>query len=560
MLFNRSTEPIIVQLPVRAWCRGIMLDLLNDNQQIPIIDGVLTVKLQPLTGKVLLQLEKNSFPRQAGVLMHPTSLPSSFGIGDLGAEAYKFIDFLHNSKQTLWQVLPLNPVGYGHSPYQCLSAFAGNHLLISLKNLVSKDLLTEKTVEDCPTFDDSRVKFDEVKAYKEELLHIAFMKFKQKNVSLIYKKFVMDNSFWLTDYALFMALKKNFKEQAWNLWPQEIAARQKAIMEKYQLLLSDEIAFHKFLQFEFANQWQELKQYATTNNIKIIGDIPIFVAHDSSDVWANQQLFDLDETGSPLTVAGVPPDYFSMTGQLWGNPHYRWAEMAKDDYLWWRQRLQVLCKLVDIVRVDHFRGFEAFWEIPAKAETAIIGRWVKGPGAQFFSVLQNHLGMLPFIVEDLGFITHEVDELKQQFYFPGTKVLQFSFNYGESGRCATFSCEKNNALYTGTHDNDTTKGWYDKMLAEEPELANCVQQCLERELGADNGIAEPICWKLVELTYKSNANTVIIPLQDLLYLGSEARMNLPGTVGSNWNWRYNKEALTNELSDKLAVLMKKYQR
>ena len=560
VLFNRSTETITVQLPVRAWCHGIMLDLLIDNQQIPIVDGVLTVTLLPLEGKLLLQLEKDAFPRQAGVLLHPTSLPSSFGIGDLGEGAYDFVDFLHNSKQTLWQILPLNPVGYGNSPYQCLSAFAGNHLLISLTKLVSQGLLKEEVIKDHPIFDNNKVEFDKVRGYKEERLQRAFVNFKQQNTSLLYKKFVMDNSFWLTDYALFMALKKNFKQQAWNLWPQEIASRQKTIMEKYQILLADEIAYHKFLQFVFASQWQELKEYTNAYNIKIIGDIPIFVAHDSSDVWANQQMFDLDETGTPVTVAGVPPDYFSMTGQLWGNPHYKWGEMVKDDYHWWRQRLQAILQQADIIRVDHFRGFEAFWEIPAEAETAVSGRWVKGPGTHFFSVLEKYLGKLPFIVEDLGFITHEVDDLKHEFYFPGTKVLQFSFHFSESGCYATFSCEKNSVLYTGTHDNDTTKGWYDKWLVGEPMLAQCVESCLERELGTHHGESEPFCWRLVEFTYESNANTVIVPLQDLLCLSSEARMNFPGTIGNNWNWRYQAGVLTSELSGKLASLVKKYQR
>jgi len=560
VLFNRSVETITLQLPVRTLCHGIMLDLLNDSQQIPIINGVLSVCLQPLEGKVLLQLEKNAFPRQAGVLMHPTSLPSSFGIGDLGPEAYEFVDFLHSSKQTLWQVLPLNPVGYGHSPYQCLSAFAGNHLLISLNKLVDIGLLPAEKIKNCPVFDSDRVEFDKVKAYKEQLLYMAFTNFKQKELSHIYKKFVIDNSFWLTDYTLFMALKKNFKEQAWNLWPSEIASREKVIMEKYQLLLADEIAYHTFLQFMFTNQWSELKQYAGIHNIKIVGDIPIFVAHDSSDVWANQHLFDLNEACSSQTVAGVPPDYFCETGQLWGNPHYKWGEMAKDDYHWWRQRFQVLLRLVDIIRVDHFRGFEAFWEIPANAETAVSGRWVKGPGAHFFNALQKYLGTLPLIVEDLGFITPEVDDLKQQFYFPGTKVLQFSFHYSESGCSATFSCEKNSVLYTGTHDNDTIKSWYDKLLAAEPKLAACVQRCLERELGTDHGKSESTCWKLVEFTYKSNANTVIVPLQDIFCLGSQARMNRPGTVGGNWDWRCQRQLLSSDLSTKLAGLVEKYQR
>lgn len=554
ILFNRSTEALTVELPVREWCYGMMLDVLNDNQQIPILNGVLTVCLQPLEGKVLMQLEKDTFLRQAGVLMHPTSLPSKYGIGDLGKEAYDFVDFLQQSKQSLWQILPLNPVGYGNSPYQCLSAFAGNHLLISLSKLVSMGLLTEKVLQDCPVFNEEQVEFDKVKEYKETLFQKAFAKFKKQSVSPAYQKFLGENNFWLLDYALFMALKTKFKETSWNLWPEHIASRQHKELEKYRVLLADEIAYHKFLQFIFTTQWHELKEYANKNKIKVMGDIPIFVAHDSCDVWVNQQLFDLDEAGDPRTVAGVPPDYFSATGQMWGNPHYNWTKMAKDDYHWWRQRLQVLLKLVDIVRFDHFRGLESFWEIPGKEETAVNGRWIKGPGAQFFNVLQKHLGHLPLIVEDLGFITPEVDDLKHQFYFPGIKVLQFSFYYDENGRCTTLHCERNSVLYTGTHDNDTTASWYEKLLVEQPGLAQCIQQHIQRKLGT-NDQSKSVCSKLVEVAYQSNANTLIVPLQDLLELGNEARMNLPGTMGNNWGWRCPKELLTQELTMKLADLV-----
>lgn len=554
VLFNRSAEAITVQLPVRSWCYGMMLDVMNDNQQIPIINGVLTVCLQPLEGKVLMQLEKDTFPRQAGVLMHPTSLPSKYGIGDLGKEAYEFVDFLQQGKQSLWQMLPLNPVGYGNSPYQCLSAFAGNHLLISPSKLVSMGLIPEKTLQDCPAFHKEQVDFDKVKGYKEKLLGLAFTKFKQQSVPSAYKKFLEENNFWLLDYALFMALKTEFKDVSWTLWPRDIASRQREELEKYRILLADKIAYHKFLQFVFTTQWLQLKEYAEKRHIKIVGDIPIFVAHDSSDVWANQQLFDLDETGSPHTVAGVPPDYFSATGQLWGNPHYNWDTMAKDDYHWWRQRLEALLKLVDIVRFDHFRGLESFWEIPGGAETAIDGCWIKGPGAQFFRALQKHLGNLPLIVEDLGLITPEVDDLKHEFYFPGIKVLQFSFYYGESGRCATPSFERNMVLYTGTHDNDTTASWYEKLLVTEPDLAKCVQQYIQRQLET-NDESQSVCAKLIEVAYQSNANTVIVPLQDILELGNEARMNLPGTVGNNWGWRCPGELLTRELSAKLSDLV-----
>lgn len=559
VLFNRSNKAVTLNLEVRTWCYGIMLDVLNNNQQLTIVNGVLTVCLEPLEGKVLIQLEKDSFPRQVGVLMHPTSLPSKHGIGDLGKEAYDFVDFLKHSKQSLWQILPLNPVGYGNSPYQCLSAFAGNHLLISLSKLVSMGLLKEAQLKDCPVFNQEHVEFDEVKLYKEKLLKLAFTNFKQQSVSAAYKTFLGENNFWLLDYSLFMALKIEFKNKSWNLWPNNVIKRDKKELEKYQQLLNDEINYHKFLQFIFTTQWQELKEYAGKSNIKIIGDIPIFVAHDSCDVWANQQLFDLDEMGNPCTVAGVPPDYFSATGQLWGNPHYDWDKMAKDDYLWWRQRLQTLLKLVDIVRFDHFRGLESFWEIPAAAKTAVEGRWIKGPGAQFFSVLQNHLGNLPLIVEDLGYITPEVDDLKHQFYFPGIKVLQFSFYCGENGRCVTFNCERNSVLYTGTHDNDTTASWYEKLLVETPELAEFVEQYIERQLGK-NDAQKSITWKLVEVAYHSNANTVIVPMQDILGIGNQGRMNLPGTVGNNWGWRCSGNLLTKELSIKLNDLVAKYNR
>jgi 4-alpha-glucanotransferase len=552
ILLNASVDqPITVELPIRKWCNGTMIDLLQENQEIPIVKGILTVHLQPLEGKVLLQVEKSFFPRQAGVLLHPTSLPSRDGIGDLGKEAYAFIDFLYKSKQKLWQILPLNPVGDSHSPYQSPSAFAGNSLLISLEKLVDMGLLTADEIEKSLVFTEDQVAFTEVKAYKETLLRRAFKKFWQQGRSLPYERFVTEHTFWLRDYALFMALKSHYQEKPWHLWPKAVVSREQVVLQEYEALLADEIAYHTFLQFIFFRQWQELKQYARQWNVNIIGDIPIFVAHDSSDIWANQQLFDLDETGRPLTVAGVPPDYFSKTGQLWGNPHYRWEEMAKDDYLWWRQRLHVLFTLVDVVRVDHFRGFESFWQVSAEEETAENGRWVKGPGAAFFRVLQKHLGPLPIIVEDLGIITPEVDDLKYELSFPGIKVLQFSFCYDETGRCVSYSSEKNSVVYTGTHDNDTTKGWYEKLRVEDPILAECVQ----KQVGIQKNDEREPYWRFIEFLFGNNANTAIVPLQDLLGLSSQARMNFPGTVGgSNWAWRYRKEMLTDRLCSKLAAL------
>ncbi|OAM92558.1 4-alpha-glucanotransferase [Pelosinus fermentans] len=558
ILLNSSVDQsITVELPIRKWCHGVMIDMLNNNQEIRIVKGMLTVCLQPLEGKVLLQVEKSFFPRQAGILLHPTSLTSKYGIGDLGKEAYEFIDFLHKSKQKLWQVLPLNPVGDSHSPYQCPSAFAGNPLLISLDKLVSLGFLNAKDLGQVPVFPDEQVIFSKVKEYKESLLYKAFMTFRKQRISQDYERFCKANHGWLSDYTLFMALKTYFKGQPWHLWSREAALREPAALKKYKELLADDIDYHTFLQFIFFSQWEEVKKYANQQQVNIIGDIPIFVAHDSCDVWANQQLFDLDENGRAKTVAGVPPDYFSKTGQLWGNPHYRWAEMAKDDYRWWRERLQVLFSLVDIIRVDHFRGFESFWEVPAIAETAEQGQWVKGPGERFFRILQKHLGPLPIIVEDLGIITPEVEDLKYELSFPGIKVLQFSFYFDEQGKCIPFTCEKNVVIYTGTHDNDTISSWYEKLLAEDLTLAACIQQ--EIGLDEEDGIAPH--WKFIEFLYKANADTAIVPLQDILGLSGIARMNLPGTAGgSNWAWRLNKKLLTNEVSSQLAGLTEKYAR
>jgi 4-alpha-glucanotransferase len=558
ILLNTSVDQsITVELPIRKWCHGSMVDLLDDKQEIPVVKGMLTVQLQPLEGKVLLQREKSFFPRQAGILLHPTSLPSKYGIGDLGKEAYAFIDFLHKSKQKIWQVLPLNPVGNSHSPYQCPSAFAGNPLLISLDKLVSLGLLTAQELGQVPEFHKEQVEFAKVKEYKEALLHKAFTAFSQGSMPQDFEAFRITHNTWLKEYTLFMALKTHFNDLPWHLWPKGVASREQAALQNYEKLLADDIAYHTFLQFIFFSQWQDLKKYARQWQVNIIGDIPIFVAHDSCDVWANQQLFDLDKSGLPQTVAGVPPDYFSKTGQLWGNPHYLWEEMAKDEYKWWRQRLQVLFTLVDVIRLDHFRGFESFWEVPAGEKTAEEGQWVKGPGEQFFRVVQKHLGHLPIIVEDLGIITSEVEDLKYELAFPGIKVLHFSFCYDEQGKCIPYTCEKNSVIYTGTHDNDTTKSWYEKLLVEDLELARCVQQ--QVGINEEDGI-EPY-WKFIEFVYSNNGNTAIVPLQDILGLPNRARMNLPGTVGgSNWAWRYNKEMLTDKLSSKLAILVEKYNR
>lgn len=488
-----------------------------------------------MTGGISMKLD-----RASGILLHPTSLPSRYGIGDLGPEAYKFVDFLKTGKQRLWQILPLNPVGQGWSPYQSPSAFAGNHLLISMDKLREEGLLTAGDTDNIPAFPEDKVLFPLVASFKEKLLRKAFTAFINTGESRPdYKAFLGENNYWLGDYALFMALKMHFGGLAWNRWEKALAFREKEALLYYQEHLHEEIAFHCFLQYVFFKQWTALKSYANAQEIKIIGDLPIFIAHDSSDVWAHPALFALDERGNPLTVAGVPPDYFSETGQLWGNPHYDWAEMEKDDYRWWRERFRHLLKLADFVRVDHFRGFEAYWEVPAGEKTAVRGRWVKGPGEKFFLTLEKYLGKLPVIAEDLGVITPEVQALKEKCGFPGMKVLQFLTEEElQAGRK-----EEDVVYYTGTHDNDTLLGWYRKLNTALPGPE-------ERKK----------CWEYMALVSGSGARWAIFPLQDILCLDQEARMNTPGTVEGNWQWRFRAGVLTSSLAAELASLTVKHQR
>ena len=560
VLLNSSVdETVTVDIHVRPWFHGTVVEALH-GEECNVCQGKLQVTLRPLEGKVFLQKEEPVFERECGILLHPTSLPSKYGIGDLGKDAYEFIDFLHAGKQKLWQILPLNPVGFGQSPYQCFSAFAGNPLLISPGRLVTEGLLSAQTLKDSPVFPQDRVDFTAVEKYKEGWFRKAFQVFCQQERPAEYTVFLKENSHWLSDYGLFMALRKHFNGLPWNQWPKEVVQRQPAALKQYRQLLGEEVEYQYFLQYIFFTQWQALKNYAGQKGIRLVGDVPIFVSHDSSDVWAHQELFDLDGQGKPRTVAGVPPDYFSEDGQLWGNPHYQWERMAKNDYSWWRERFQILFRLVDIVRVDHFRGFESFWEVPATAKTAAKGRWVKGPGAAFFRVLEKHLGKLPIIVEDLGIITWEVEDLKYELGYPGIKVLHFSFQRDVNGCCLPIHYEKNLAVYTGTHDNNTTCGWYAALSEEQPELAACVRQTVGLAEAEDAAPGE-VCRRLVEFAYASKANTVVIPLQDLLELGAEARMNFPGTVGgTNWSWRCAKEHFMAALSARLAKLAEDYTR
>ncbi|MEA2086861.1 MAG: 4-alpha-glucanotransferase [Candidatus Caldatribacteriota bacterium] len=500
------------------------------------------------------------FDRASGVLLHLTSLPSRYGIGDLGKKAYDFIDFLKRANQKLWQILPLNPPASGGSPYNCFSAFAGNALLISIDKLIEDGLLKVGEVTNFPKFSETRVEFSKVIKFKNELFLAAFNRFNVLAEGEGYKQFKEENEYWLSDFCLYIALKEHFNNRVWNQWDTDIAFREKQAIEKYQSKLADKIHYQEFLQYIFSKQWSELKNYANHNGIKIIGDLPIFVAHDSSDVWVHPELFDLDDEGNSRKVAGVPPDYFSKTGQLWGNPHYNWKRMQEDNFLWWRKRFEKLLKQVDITRIDHFRGFEAYWEVDASEKTAERGKWVKAPGYVLFSAVKQYLGELPIIVEDLGFITPEVNELKESFGFPGMKILQFSFDEKTTTKSGPDNYEKHCVAYTGTHDNDTLLAWYRGLLKQPKNIR--VLKILEKCYGITNEMSEEkVCWALIEAVYKSKANFVIVPLQDILCLDNEARMNFPGTVwGNNWLWRYRKGDITKGTEEKLALLAKKYHR
>jgi 4-alpha-glucanotransferase len=480
------------------------------------------------------------FPRAAGILLHPTSFPGRFGIGDFGPAAYEFVDFLVQSRQTLWQLLPLGPTGYGDSPYQSFSAFAGNPMLISPEFLVSEGYLPQSAVQDVPHFPDHKVDFGPVIEYKKSLFRRAYEHFRRRETAAQQKAlsdFCTGQAAWLDDFALFMALKDHHVEHeggVWNTWPEAIARREHAAMKQWSAKLAGAVTYHKFLQFLFFEQWLALKKYTNDQGIRIIGDVPIFVAFDSADVWANPDLFHLADDGSPAVVAGVPPDYFSATGQRWGNPLYNWEKVAEDDYAWWADRLRMAFTQVDIVRIDHFRGFEAYWEIPADQPTAEIGRWVKGPGVAFFEAMRRQLGELPLIAEDLGVITPEVEALRDTFDFPGMKILQFAFGGDKKSEFLPHTFRRNCVVYTGTHDNETTVGWYRN--AHESERDH-----VRRYTARDGG---DISWDLIRLAFMSVADTAVIPLQDTMKLGNEARMNFPGKQSGNWQWRYTADMLT----------------
>jgi 4-alpha-glucanotransferase len=491
--------------------------------------------------------------RASGILLHPTSLPSRFGIGDLGANAYRFVDALVEMGQKLWQVLPLGPTGYGDSPYQCFSAFAGNPLLISPDRLVEENALSPDDLNNVPPFAPHRVAYGDVIEYKQALLHhsyIHFLQYAPPEQHQAFESFCADNAAWLDDYALFMALKTAHKGEAWTAWQDDVARRTATALSRAKSQLSDVIQKQKYFQFQFFRQWHALKRYANEKGIRLIGDIPIFVAFDSADVWANRELFRLDQRGNPEVVAGVPPDYFSPTGQRWGNPIYRWDVMAKDGYRWWIARCRAAFAMFDYVRIDHFRGFEAYWEVPASEPTAVNGRWVKGPGKALFQAIQDALGQLPIIAEDLGVITPEVKALRDAFGFPGMRVLHFAFVADASSEFLPHNYVRNTVAYAGTHDNDTTIGWFEK-------LDPVTRQRVLDYTGSDGS---QIHWDLIRLLLMSVADTVILTLQDVMGLGSEARMNFPGRAEGNWQWRFTWDQLTDEAQARLRKLTAIYGR
>ncbi len=488
--------------------------------------------------------------RAGGILLHPTSFPGPYGIGDFGREAYHFVDFLHETGQTLWQILPLAPTGYGDSPYAAFSAFAGNPLLISPDLLGDEGLLLPEDLQHVPLFPAERVDYGPVIQWKMELLRRSYHHFQRSTNAQLQQElaqFEAENSSWLEEYALFMAIKAAHGGIIWSDWAPEIALRRPEGLSMWRSKVEAEFGFQKYIQYLFFKQWLALKSYANSHQVKIVGDIPIFVAYDSADVWAHPELFSLDAHGRTTVVAGVPPDYFSATGQYWGNPLYRWDVLAASGYRWWIARLRQVFRLYDIVRLDHFRGFAAYWEVPVNAEqTAAHGRWVPGPGVPFFEAVRNALGDPPIIAEDLGVITPDVVEIRETMGFPGMRVLQFAFGAFETDATDPYlphNFDNNTVVYTGTHDNDTTVGWY--VTASEHEQRN-VRHYLELD-NRDDVDGALIGHKLVRLAYGSVANTAIVPLPDLLGLGGAARMNRPGRADGNWSWRYDPSSLTAEL-------------
>ncbi|GBE29434.1 MAG TPA: 4-alpha-glucanotransferase [Bacteroidetes bacterium] len=496
----------------------------------------------------------NTETRQAGVLLHPTSLPGPNGIGELGSQATDFVDWLVDGEQTIWQVMPLGPTGYGDSPYQCFSAFAANPLLISLDRLQAEGLLNQADLEPLSKLSSKYVDFGAVIPMKNDLLKQAFTVFQNDadpEARADFDQFKARFHFWLEDFALFKALKEFYAGQSWNEWPVELRDRDFDAIDRVSEELASSIEFHSWLQYKTISQWWAVRHYAQKNGVQILGDLPIFVAYDSADAWANRQLFHFDDQGNPTVVAGVPPDYFSETGQLWGNPLYKWEAHRDQGFSWWEARLKSTFEMVDMVRIDHFRGFEACWEVPADEETAINGQWVKAPGYELFGTLRARMGQMNVVAENLGVITDEVENLRRQFHFPGMRVLQFAWDSGPMNAFLPHNHSCDSVIYTGTHDNNTTRGWF------EQEATKKGLAYLKEYVGHELGEIED---EFVRMAYASSGLYAIIPMQDWLKLGSEARMNTPGNASGNWSWRVDSDQLSKELSDKMRELTQRYGR
>lgn len=500
------------------------------------------------------------FGRQGGILLHPTSLPNTQGIGTLGSEARDFLDFCCRSGSRLWQVCPLGPTGYGDSPYQCFSAFAGNPLLIDLEQLVSYGLLSKAQVASLADLPQDKVDFGAIIPRKMALLLDAWKNYERaksskpavQTMSYRLASFHTANKSWLNDYALFMALKDKFEGKSWNFWPQDIRDRTDAALHHYRQELKATIEFHIFIQGLFFEQWTAIKAYGASCGVKVLGDMPIFVAYDSADVWTRRDLFQLDEQGQPLAVAGVPPDYFSPTGQLWGNPLYRWENHRAENYAWWIAVIKEKLKLYDYLRIDHFRGFAGYWSVPFGEPTAQKGAWIPAPGKELFATIHAALGNAPIIAEDLGVITPDVVELMESFGFPGMKVLQFAFDSAEGNDHVPHNYKPHSLVYTGTHDNDTVRGWF--MGARDEDRTRTREYLNLQESDKD------IHWGFIRAAYATVATIAVIPLQDVLGLDASGRMNTPGSLGNNWAWRYKKSDLRPGYAEKLAKLARTYGR
>ncbi|MBQ1993853.1 MAG: 4-alpha-glucanotransferase [Lachnospiraceae bacterium] len=485
--------------------------------------------------------------RASGILMPVTSLPSKYGIGCFSKSAYDFVDFLEEAGQTYWQILPLGMTSYGDSPYQSFSTYAGNPYMIDLCKLIEEGLLTEEEC-DAKDFGDNDRYIDYSKIYNSryDILRLAF---ERSNIESDkeFKRFEKKNAFWLEDFALFMAIKKKYDDVSWIEWPQELQDRQKKAIDKCKEELSEDIMFHKYLQFVFEKQWRELKKYANDKNIQIIGDIPIYVALDSSDVWSDKGLFQFDKDGQPKAVAGCPPDAFSETGQLWGNPLYDWDYNKKTGYEWWIKRIERCVELYDVIRIDHFRAFDQYYSIPYGDPTAEFGEWKDGPGMDLFKSIEKKLGKLHVIAEDLGFLTDTVKKLVEDSGFPGMKVIEFAFDSREDSDYLPHTYDKNCVVYTGTHDNETVRGWYENMNKDDKAKS------IEYMNNKSTPLSE-IHWDFIRLAMLSVADTCIIPIQDYLGLGNEARINTPSTIGNNWHWRMLEDEINDELVEKIKKL------